>query len=318
MWNPCSSKPFRALWPHLWACGWTSASDQDALFYDWTLRLKYTQVLLGNARNALPFTHGSIFHPCLVMTQMKVDAPVPSIFIYFHLFSSIFIYFHLCSSIYFHLFSSIFIYFHLFSSIFIYFHLFSSIFIYFHLFSSIFIYFHLFSSIFIYFHLLSSIFIYFHLFSSIFIYLSIFIYFHLFSSIFIYFHLFSSIFIYFHLFSSIFIYFHLFSSMFIYFHLFSTCQFYQWPKWDRHQHGMIFKKWVAHGPLEPSCWASLTWDFGHQSLRQCGPDHRGDTWGIDKLDHLLNGNSRILNWRYVSTIFGHILWGYSLKLRPEK
>ena len=254
MWNPCSSKPFRALWPHLWACGWTSASHQDARFYDWTLRLKYTQVLLGNARNALPFTHGSIFHPCLVMTQMKVDAPVPSIFIYFHLFSSIFIYFHL------------------------------------------------FSSIVIYCHLLSSIVIYFHLFSSIFIY----------------FHLFSSIFIYFHLFSSIFIYFHLFSSMFIYFHLFSTCQFYQWPKWDRHQHGMIFKKWVAHGPLEPSCWASLTWDFGHQSLRQCGPDHRGDTWGIDKLDHLLNGNSRILNWRYVSTIFGHILWGYSLKLRPEK
>ena len=214
MWNPCSSKPFRALWPHLWACGWTSASHQDARFYDWTLRLKYTQVLLGNARNALPFTHGSIFHPCLVMTQMKVDAPVPSIFIYFHLFSSIFIYFHL--------------------------------------------------------------------------------------------------------FSSMFIYFHLFSSIFIYFHLFSTCQFYQWPKWDRHQHGMILKKWVAHGPLEPSCWASLTWDFGHQSLRQCGPDHRGDTWGIDKLDHLLNGNSRILNWRYVSTIFGHILWGYSLKLRPEK
>ena len=160
MWNPCSSKPVRALWPHLWACGWTSASDQDALFYDWTLRLKYTQILLGNARNALPFTHGSIFHPCLVMTQMKVDAPVPSIFIYFHLFS--------------------------------------------------------------------------------------------------------------------------------------TYQFYQWPKWDRHQHGMILKKWVAHGPLEPSCWASLTWDFGRQSLRQCGPDHRGDTWGIDKLDHLLNGNSRIL------------------------
>ena len=90
------------------------------------------------------------------------------------------------------------------------------------------------------------------------------------------------------------IYFHLVSSIFIYFHLFSTCQFYQWPKWDRHQHGMILKKWVAHGPLEPSCWASLTWDFGRQSLRQCGPDHRGDTWGIDKLDHLLNGNSRIL------------------------
>ena len=114
------------------------------------------------------------------------------------------------------------------------------------------------------------------------------------------------------------IYFHLVSSIFIYFHLFSTCQFYQWPKWDRHQHGMILKKWVAHGPLEPSCWASLTWDFGRQSLRQCGPDHRGDTWGIDKLDHLLNGNSRILNRRYVSTIFGHILWGYSLKLRPEE
>jgi len=25
---------------------------------------------------------------------------------------------------------------------------------------------------------------------------------------------------------------------------------------------------------------------------------------------------RTLKWRYVGTIFGHILWGYSLKFRP--
>ena len=32
-------------------------------------------------------------------------------------------------------------------------------------------------------------------------------------------------------------------------------------------------------------------------------------------DHFVNGNFRILKWR-CCTIFGHILWGYSLKFRP--
>ena len=154
---------------------------------------------------------------------------LPSIYIYFHLFSSMSIRLHPFPSI-FHLLPSMSIYVHLYFLLFpsIYFHLFPSMSIYFLLFPSISIY--ICSSISIYVHLLPSISFYFHLY--------IFIYFHLCTSTSFYFILFPSI-LYFHLFPSMYI-----SSFYfrLYIHVASRQQTARTASLGSHSRGIETKK----------------------------------------------------------------------------